>query len=208
MPKRVARPYKSNRRDQQAADTRNRILDAARDLIQKSGFQETTIDAIAGHAGVAAPTVYSVFGSKRGILQGLMERAVFSSGYENLLREAMQYQDPAMRLRVASKLSRQIYDALQNEAELLRGADFAAPEFVREKENLRYNRQSGMIKFLQSKNALKKNITAGAALDILWTLTSREVYRMFVVERRWTSDDYEKWVGDTLVSALIEPAKK
>jgi AcrR family transcriptional regulator len=208
MPKRLNRTYKSDRREQQAADTKNRILDAARTLIHKHGFQEATIEAIAGHAGVAVPTVYAVFGSKKAILQGLMERAVFSTGYENLLREAGKDENPNTRLRVAAKLSRQIYDALQSEAELLRGAAAAAPDFVREKENLRYSRQSGMIRWLQAKGALRKNLSAAAALDILWTLTARDVYRMLVIERRWTSDEYESWLGDTLVSALIEPGKK
>src|SRR5215469_9443516 len=208
MPKRTSRAYKSDRREQQAADTKHRILDAARVLIQKNGFEDTTIEAIAEQAGVAVPTVYAVFGSKKGILQGLMERAVFSTGYENILREAGKDENPNTRLRVASKLSRQIYDALQNEAELLRGAAAAAPDFVREKENLRYNRQSGMIRWLEAKGALRKNLTPSAALDILWTMTSRDIYRMLVIERRWSSDEYEKWLGDTLVSALIEPGKK
>jgi len=207
MQKRVNRTYKSDRREQQAADTRNRILDGARTLIQKQGFQETTIEAIAEHAGVAVPTVYAVFGSKKAILRALMERAVFSTGYENLLREAGKDENPNTRLRVAAKLSRQIYDALQNEAELLRGAAAAAPDFVREKENLRYSRQSGMIRWLETKGALRKNLSAAAALDILWTLTARDVYRMLVIERRWSSDEYEKWLGDTLVNALVEPKR-
>jgi AcrR family transcriptional regulator len=207
MQKRVNRTYKSDRREQQAADTRNRILDGARTLIQKHGFQETTIEAIAEHAGVAVPTVYAVFGSKKAILHALMERAVFSTGYENLLREAGKDENPNTRLRVAAKLSRQIYDALQNEAELLRGAAAAAPDFVREKENLRYSRQSGMIRWLETKGALRKNLSAAAALDVLWTLTARDVYRMLVIERRWSSDEYEKWLGDTLVNALVEPKR-
>jgi AcrR family transcriptional regulator len=207
MQKRVNRTYKSDRREQQAADTRNRILDGARTLIQKQGFQETTIEAIAEHAGVAVPTVYAVFGSKKAILHALMERAVFSTGYENLLREVGKDENPNTRLRVAAKLSRQIYDALQNEAELLRGAAAAAPDFVREKENLRYSRQSGMIRWLETKGALRKNLSAAAALDILWTLTARDVYRMLVIERRWSSDEYEKWLGDTLVNALVEPKR-
>jgi AcrR family transcriptional regulator len=208
MPKRTPRTYKSDRREQQAADTRSRILDAARTLIRKNGFQETTIDEIAGQAGVAVPTVYAIFSSKRGILQGLMERAVFGSGYEEVLREAAKDEVPGTRLRVAAKLSRQIYDALQSEAELLRGAETAAPEFVREKEKLRYNRQRGMVNFLASKGALRKDVSPNEALDILWTLTARDVYRMLVIERGWKSDEYERWLGDALVSALIEPGRK
>jgi AcrR family transcriptional regulator len=192
---------------QQAAETRNHILDAARSLIQKNGFQETTIETIAEEAGVAASTVYAVFGSKRGILQGLMERAAFSSGYIELIREVGMDENPPARLRLAARICRQIYDALQNEAELLRGAE-AAPDFVREKEKLRYDRQSGMVRFLESKGVLRKDLTGSAARDILWVLTARDVYRMLVIERRWKADEYEKWLGDTLVSALIEPGKK
>jgi AcrR family transcriptional regulator len=208
MPKRTKRVYKSDRREQQAAETKNRILGAARLLIQKNGFQETTIEAIAMEAGVAGPTVYAAFGSKRGILQGLMERAAFSSGYVDLIREAGKDEDPHTRLRFAAKICRQIYDALQNEAELLRGAAAAAPDFVRDKEKMRYDRQSGMVSFLEAKGALKKDLSGSAARDILWTLTARDVYRMLVIERRWKADEYERWLGDTLVSALIEPAKR
>src|SRR5271163_3326018 len=99
MAKRAARTYRSPTRERQAGETRDRILEAARRMIMDKGFAEATIDAIASESGVAAPTVYAVFGSKRGILQGLMERAAFSSQYQDLVREAMKSDDPATRLR-------------------------------------------------------------------------------------------------------------
>jgi TetR/AcrR family transcriptional regulator, regulator of cefoperazone and chloramphenicol sensitivity len=66
------RKYHSPVREQQAGQTRERILDAARRLILSKGFADATIEGIACEAGVAAPTVYAAFGSKRGIVQGLM----------------------------------------------------------------------------------------------------------------------------------------
>ena len=41
------------------------------------------------------------------------------------------------------------------------------------------------------------------ARDILWTLTSYDIHRRLVVERNWTSDRYEQWLGDTLVATLL-----
>lgn len=198
------RKYHSPAREQQAGQTRERILDAARKMILNKGFAEATIEAIAGDAGVAAPTVYAAFGSKRGILQGLMERAAFSSGYTNLVREAMQSDDPETRLRYAAKIARSIFDSLRNESEVLRGATAVAPEFVHEKERIRYERQEGLIKLLEDKGALRPELNVTAARDILWTLTSYDIHRRLVVERKWSADRYEKWLGDTLVRTLLK----
>jgi hypothetical protein len=44
--------------------------------------------------------------------------------------------------------------------------------------------------------------------DLTNAVTTRDVYRMLVIERGWSSDQYEKWLADALVTALIEPSKK
>jgi len=183
MAKRALRKYHSPTRERQAGQTRERILDAARQMILNKGFADATIEAIAGEAGVAPPTVYAAFGSKRGILQGLMERAAFSSEYGNLVREAMKSDDPATRLR---------------------GASAVAPEFIREKERVRYERQAGLVKLLEEKGALRPEVTETTARDILWTLTSHDIHHRLVVERKWSSDRYEQWLGDTLVLTLLK----
>jgi len=115
------RKYHSPVREQQAGQTRERILDAARRLILNKGFADSTIEAIASEAGVAAPTVYAAFGSKRGIVQGLMERAAFSSGYGELVREAMRSDDPETRVRYAARIARRIFDSLRSGAAKLVG---------------------------------------------------------------------------------------
>jgi AcrR family transcriptional regulator len=208
MAKPAQRKYHSPRRQQQAGETRDRILDAARRMILSKGFSEATIEAIAGEAGVAPPTVYAVFGSKRGIVQGLMERAAFSSDYGNLVREAMKSDDPETRLRYAAKIARKIHDSLRGEIEVLRGAAAVAPEFLREKEHIRYERQAGLVKLLAEKGALRSGMGPTAARDILWTLTSHDIHRRLVGERKWSSDKYEEWLGDTLVASLLAPNKK
>src|SRR5687767_11182338 len=78
MPKSVKGPrqYTSERRSEQARETRRRILDAARELFLEQGYGATTISAIASRAGVAVQTVYAVFGSKRQLLSDLVDVSI------------------------------------------------------------------------------------------------------------------------------------
>jgi AcrR family transcriptional regulator len=203
MKKTKKRKYNAADRKLQAGHTRQRILDAARLLISRKGFADATFEAIAAEAGVAVPTVYAAFGSKSGIMQALIGRATFSDGYEKLVRESNASSDPEARLRIAAKIARGIFDSLRCEVEVLRGATAVAPEFIREREQVRYDRQAGLIHFLDKQGVLRSGTTASMARDILWTLTSYDIHRRLVVERNWSSDRYEKWLGDTLVATLL-----
>jgi AcrR family transcriptional regulator len=208
MTKRAKRKYNAASRRLQAHRTRDRILDAARRVISHKGFADATFEAIAAEAGVAAPTVYAAFGSKSGILRALMGRATFSSNYDNVVREALKSDDPVTRLRFAARIARGIFDSLRSEAEVLRGATAIAPDFIRERERIRYERQEGVVQVLDRKGALRTGLSAPMARDILWTLTSYDIYRRLVAERKWTADQYETWLGDTLIATLIAPDKK
>ena len=208
MTKRAKRKYNAASRRLQADQTRDRILDAARRVISHKGFADATFEAIAAEAGVAAPTVYAAFGSKSGILRALMGRATFSSNYDNVVREALKSDDPVTRLRFAARIARGIFDSLRSEAEVLRGATAIAPDFIRERERIRYERQEGVVQVLDRKGALRTGLSVPMSRDILWTLTSYDIYRRLVVERKWTADQYESWLADTLIATLIAPDKK
>jgi hypothetical protein len=64
-----------------------------------------------------------------------------------------------------------------------------------------------MITFLQNANALQPGLAFDHARDILWTLTGRDLFRMLVRGRGWSPEQYENWLGDTLVLALLKDAK-
>ena len=67
------RAYNSQRRRQQALDTRLAILDAAQRLFERDGYVATTMEDIAGEAGVALKTVYSAFTTKGGLLRAVWD---------------------------------------------------------------------------------------------------------------------------------------
>lgn len=202
------RGYHSPVRQQQADQTRRRIIEAAQILISERGYEGATMEAIAQQAGVATPTVYAAFGGKKGIVAQLIDSARFGPAYQELIAEARRTTEPVERLGFAARIARRIYDSEREAMDLLRGAGAVAPELGamdREREEDRYDAQAGMIEFLVDAGALRPGLERGAAHDVLWALTGRENYRLLVLERGWSADRYEQWLAEVLAALLIAP---
>jgi AcrR family transcriptional regulator len=60
-------------REEQKAATREKVLEAARDLFNEIGYDETTIRAIAERAGVSVGSVFTTFASKAEVLSHVMD---------------------------------------------------------------------------------------------------------------------------------------
>jgi AcrR family transcriptional regulator len=204
------RPYKSLVRKRQAVDTRRRIIEAARQLLQRAGYDGMTVEAIAQRAQVSAQSVYALFKSKAGILTELLDQSTFGDEYEEAVRQAMSASDPETRLRLAARIARQIHEPLSAAFDLLRGAGVVAPELAKleqQRERLRYERQERMIISLRDAKRLRLGLNHQTGRDIFWMLTGRDVYRMLVRERRWSPQKYQDWLADTLVRSLLRPGK-
>ena len=77
MPEPVkTRPYRSPRREQQAAATRQAVLDAARTRFTLDGYAATTVADIARDAGVSLDTVYASVGRKPELLLAVHDMAL------------------------------------------------------------------------------------------------------------------------------------
>jgi AcrR family transcriptional regulator len=206
LPKIKKRPYKSLVRERQAGDTRVRIVEATRELLQSEGYAGMTIEAIAQRAEVSAQSVYAIFKSKTGILTELLNQSTFGADYDDAVRRALSASDPETRLRLAAPIARQIHDAQSATFDLLRGAGVVAPELAKleqQRESLRYERQERMIISLCDAGRLRPELDHATARDIFWMLTGRDVYRMLVRERGWSSQKYQNWLAESLVSSLL-----
>ena len=197
-------------RQRQAEDTRRRIVEATRQLLQSDGYAGMTIEAIAQRAEVSAQSVYAIFKSKTGILIALIDQSTFGSDYEKVVLHALGESDPETRLRLAAAVARQIRGAQSAAFDLMRGAGVVAPELAKlqqQRERLRYEKEEGMITFLRDSRRLRAGLSHKAARDIFWMLTGGDVYRMLVSERRWSPQQYQDWLADTLVHSLLARGK-
>ncbi len=201
------RSYQSTARNAQAAQTRARILTSARNLFESEGFEYVTIEKMAQGANVSIPTIYSLFQSKLGVLRALMDDALPPDQFNALVEKSIKEKSPKKRLSISAKIARQMYDAERAQMSIFRGAAILAPEFrelEKEREMRRYTRQELTIKAMVKENSLVEGLNPTKARDILWAMTGRDMYRMFVVEQGWTSDEYEKWLTQLLINTLVD----
>jgi AcrR family transcriptional regulator len=202
------RPYKSLVRQRQATDTRRRIIEVTRQLLQTEGYDGMTIQAIARRADVSAQSVYAIFKSKTGILIALVDQSTFGPEYDEVVGQALSASDPETRLRRGASVARQIRGAQSATFDLLRGAGVVAPELAKleqQRERLRYEKEESMITFLRNAGRLRPGLSHKTARDIFWMFTGGDVYRMLVRERGWSPQKYQDWLADTLVHSLLTP---
>jgi AcrR family transcriptional regulator len=203
---RPARRYDSARRRAGAEATRKRILDAARSLFRRAGIDRVTMGSIARRAGVSEPTVYAAFRSKAGILREIMRAAIFGARYHAAAARLEQTSDPIALLRLTATVARTIYEDERRQIGLLRGAAAFSPELrrlEREFERMRFEMQRRRVELLARRSLLRRGMTVARARRLLWMYTSREIYRMLVVEGGWSSEEFERWLAATLVSSLV-----
>jgi len=200
------RPYHSRVRQRQAEETHRRILDAARELLASKGYANTTLEMIAELAEVSPKTVSAVFGSKRGILAELINPAAFGEHFQQLRSNMLATSDPQQRLVLVAQMTRKAYEAFIPAFELLRTASAVAPELTelsRQIETRRRTNQADVIAFLDKLGMLRRDLAHEEAIDILWSLSSYDLYHLLVVERGWSPERYEIWLAQLLIEQLL-----
>lgn len=209
MPKILSpkRPYDSAKRRDSAQQTRLRIAQSGRTLFAQLGYGGTSIEAIANHAGVAVPTFYATYGSKRALLFALLDAADAQANVVALqesLRAAAA--NPRRQLSLLVSFNRRLYQQSADLIEVARSAGSMDPDLAAlwiEGEQRRLRGVTPVVHSWAVAGALRKPLSERDALDILWSLMGPDNYRLFVTERGWPPEKYEKWLTATLKILLL-----
>ena len=198
-------------RQERAAATRRRMLDAAYDLFCAQGFRATTMDAIADRAGVAVQTLYFTFHTKDALLQELHNRTVL--GEEGTPPPRQEWHlaamaEPDARRAVAIAVEG-ISVILQKVAPMMPvfhtvSAD-AAGEVFRNGEQRRRDGYRVLADDLVTKSPLAPGMTSDRVSDLLFVLLGPETYRSFVIELGWTLEQWVNWTTHALVRDILGP---
>ena len=206
------RSYNSPRRQEQARETRKRILEAAQRLFVSEGYVAATLPEVAREAGVSPATITVAFGTKLALLNALVRSEV--RGDEEPAPVAQRYwwqemlaePDPVRQLTLFAGIAQRIHGRTTDIAEIVRGAAAVDPELAAWRQELGESRLQDareVVESLVRKQALAADITASRAIDLLWTLGSSEFYRTLVVERGWPPEQYEQSLASLLVCSLL-----
>jgi AcrR family transcriptional regulator len=213
MPGEVKRSYDSTLRRGQSAETRQRILDAARDLIIDGGYRATTIAAIAARAAVNIDTIYDLVGRKPVILQELIEQAISGTDHavvaedRDYVKAILAEPDPANKLAIYARAVRTIHQRMAPLYLALRDAASTEPEARAVWHEIDERRAANMRKLtrnLHAAGALRAGLTIDEAADVVWTTASSDVYALLTVQRHWTPQRFEHWLADTWRRLLLE----
>ncbi len=90
--------------------------------------------------------------------------------------------------------------------ELARGAGRSMrirAELQRLQDTTAHEDQARVARSLRWRGLLRVGLSARKAGDIIWALASERVYLALVEERGWAAEEYEAWLTDQLVAALL-----
>ena len=204
------RKYSSVVRDEQAARTRARILDAAAELFLERGYGRTTMKNIADQAGVARDTVHAVFGSKARVLTALIDvRLVPDDTVANIThrpdaRAIKDEVDQRQQIRMFAEFIASVSTGLRPVFEILRTASAVEPEMAKvfeEMDRFRLRNMQTYAKWIAARGPLR--VTTKRAGEIIWTLASPDVARMLCDELGWTQREHARWLAETLTRTLL-----
>jgi AcrR family transcriptional regulator len=184
------RPYKLGQRRSATEATRARILGATRDLLIGGGGPGVfSIDAVANQAGVARMTVYYQFGSRRGLLEALMDDLAARGGMRKVA-EVFHTSDPLEALGVLIKVFVHFWASDRIVTRRLRSFAVLDPEFrhVRARDEWRREHLRNLLKRVIHGQGRRAAQAFEETVDILQTLTSFETFDTLATPTR-TEDD-------------------
>src|SRR6478752_6359492 len=199
------RAYDNSSRAEAALATRRRIIEAARDMLLRDGYHAMSVSALASNAGVSAQTVYNAVGGKAVydvLLVGddapvaMQDRAEFRAMSAAPDREAFVRAYAALCATIYERVGPLLGVLLAQGA----GGDTGLQEFVATIDRERRAGNTNALNALEAAHGLPPQLDRERFIDIVWTVTSPEIYDRFVRRCGWTHRMYAAWLAEALVS--------
>nr|WP_217505597.1 TetR/AcrR family transcriptional regulator [Pseudomonas corrugata] len=177
-------PPVSGLRERQKAERRQAISKAAIELFERQGFQNTTIEQIAGQAGVSAPTVFKYFGNKQEIILEILHEADQRALKDTRL-QVPEIEDPVEALCYLERLLtgyalEVMHPSLWRELLplILFGGDGGLPDGYRAMNDALRAEISGLIKELQQAGKLRADLDVELAAFLLNDYSHLQLFRL------------------------------
>jgi AcrR family transcriptional regulator len=206
------RPNEGAARQARTRRTRAAVVDAARNLFVERGYAATTIEAISDRSDTPQATVYRLFSSKLGILKEVLDVSVGGDDEAVAMTERPQVrgllsdEDPKKQLAGFAALLRQVMARVGSVHRILADAaksDEDAASLLAEVARQRHEGQRRIARSLARSGALRPGLRERDAADIVHAIASPEVYGLLVIDRGWSGERYEKWLGSILIDQLL-----
>ena len=200
------------RREQRAHQTRARIAEAALRLFLERGYVATTVEAIAGEAGVAPATVYQAFGTKHAVLARVLDTTIAGDAEpvplldRDWVAAAAAEPDPGRRLAALVTGAAQVAAHTAPLKEVMRdaaAADAAVGKLIREDHERRRRTQRALVAIVVGDAALRPGMTVEQAAETFFLLVNSATYRVATDVLGWTERAWQRWLVGVLAGHLF-----
>jgi AcrR family transcriptional regulator len=204
----VKRTYDTTSRRERAGRRRTAVVSVAHDLFLAEGYAGTTVGAVARRSGVSVESVYKQFTGKAGLLRAVVARALEGTT-EGDPAESRSDELPAEDVdalvagwgRLAAEVAPQVCPIL-----LLVGSAAAHDQDARvladELGAERMRRMTSNARRLAEAGHLGAGVSLVEAQDVLWTLSSPELFDLLVLRRGWSAESYGGFVARGILAQL------
>jgi AcrR family transcriptional regulator len=152
-----------------------------------------------------------VFGSKRGVLFALLDEMPAAADPATLAAALASAPDAERRLALLVDYRLRLYAGSLDVLTAVRAAGAQDPDVAalwNEGEDRRRRNQQKLLSAWHAHDELRPSITRRQADDVLWALTGPDVYRLFVVERKWSRERFREWLVDLLAYELLKTTSR
>lgn len=176
------RPYQPVQRQQAVDEGRERILVAARELLEAEDAESFSIDAVAQRAGVARMTVYNQFASRAGLLEAMFDHLAARGEFDRMA-EVFQQKDPLAALDAFVALFGRFWTAERRAHRRLRAAAAHDPELAAAIDRRNERRRLGLTE-LARRLGTRSPLPEGEVVNVLFVLLSFNTFDALAGEAR------------------------
>ena len=214
MSKSVKRQYHSTRRQEQARETRLRIIRAAHELFVAKGYGRTTIAEIALTAGVAVETVYAPFRNKPTLLRQVWYVS-FRGDEEDVrlldrpeIRAVLDEPDLATRFGQHAVVVTAVFRRIAPLLAALHGAAASEPAAAAMLAEWDERRLDACTRYAEAAAATGQlAVSEAECRDVLAATMDGALWQRLVAERGWPDERFAAWLGRLWTSQLVKPRR-
>jgi len=203
----MPRPYSQRARAESMARTRERIVDAARELAPLAG--DLSVDAVAAEAGVSVQTLYTHFGSKRGLLMAVIDSTQRDVGLYADFERVWSSRDGETALRRMLEATFRLWAGawtLVSFSERVRRTDEELERYMREVDGYRLANLRSITDRLQLEGRLRPDFDAASAADLTFAMSMPSVYQQLVLVQAWALERASNTVVDAVIRSIVDAA--
>ena len=193
-----------------STDTKQRILDAARELLEAEARPDIGLEQVAKRAGLSRQAIYLHFGSRGALLLALAEHVDETEGLADLTRRVREAGSAQKALDLLAWLNAEYEPRIRAVAhahDVARRGDAELEAAWQDRMRARRALYAQVVRRLEEEGELADGVTSKEAVDLIWALLSSRVHEDLVVERGWSRRRYEARLRTLLRKAVMREAR-